>query len=654
MSGEEQNMSSSEGRDASNSQAIKIDEMLTEDEATDANFLHDEKLEEEEFEEETLIEDAEMLQAQFQVRNKDNAVAAIGDHAQVTIYNYIRIIHESKKEASEDERGISREENAQGKYELIEHALKLERQNGMFPTGALPDSRESDTSLYTDENEIMKWYYGLDMYEQCYVQAVAILHGASAREISRRADDLFMQIDKQERPATEEIPQGTQSQKVSISSSPLRNRSSKELHVKTHIVTRRIENVERLFWSDIDSHGTSTFEFRLLDFLAGEFMNKGLHGQNLLETVRQWSQESEKEYSWLSARALGIFLWRQDVEGLRRRANEWARTNSLRSWRRTAMLLDGAYEIDSLKYPKKANSGTETNFAFQLLHEWEKQGQHTPRPADIYAKCAAANTYGLIGKRNPMDALDGLKELLPLTRSESLPETNKLFATVISAYVSLSWTGYIYEVLEHLAQIAAEAVLQQAGPYKLIERSTYRLRCEVQLETALKAFFLIAADSLSAEATDNVMAYRKPLPESPLFPDPLGRDIVLAGLLQGTRRWREQIITLLSAAIIERNGRDRRAAFDLIKSWAEILFKAQAMSHSEETWFLTTMTQCMIALGEMLHSWCQDLKKRKKYAPPADTFYKKQLEQWSRGRYPITSLAQDVLAQLNRLASKKE
>jgi hypothetical protein len=294
MSGEEQNRDSSDGRDKSDRQDVKRAEMLSEDEAADEEVLYDDELVEENLEEEILTEDEELLQTQYQVKNKDSSIAAIGDHAQVTIYNYIQIIHESKKRTPEEESGMFGEESAKGKYELIEHALKLERQNGIFPSNAVLNSRESGTPLYTDENEIAEWYYKLDTYEQCYVQAVAILHGASAREISRRADELFIQNNEQEKPSPEETPQGTQPQQASTPSSLLQNRSSKELHVKTHIVTRRIEHVERLFWRDIDTHGTSTFEFRLLDFLAGEFMNKGLHGQNLLETVRRWSQESEK------------------------------------------------------------------------------------------------------------------------------------------------------------------------------------------------------------------------------------------------------------------------------------------------------------------------------------------------------------------------
>lgn len=649
MSSNEQNQPTSHETDNNKREDETPSEMPGEDGGINKDDINDEELKEEFLEEEIPIEGEELLQTYYQVKNKDGAVAAVGDHAQVTIYNYIQIMHESRKRLPEDDHSTLREDGAADTYRLIEHALQLERQSGIFFTNPAKSSEGAETPLLTGEDEIAQWYYELDEYEQCYVQAVAILHGASVKEVSGRADNLFMQINAQEKPSTEAIEgMQAQQQKVSAFLMPLHNKSSRKLHMKTYTLTQRIENVERLFWRDIDSHGISTFEFRLLDFLAGEFMNKGLHGQNLLEVVRRWSQESEKEYSWLSARALGIFLWRQDVDGLRRRANEWARNDSVRGWRRTAMLLDSAYEIDSLKYPEKGNNA-EVVPALQILRDWVQRGQQTLRPTDIFVKCAAANTYALIGKRTLVVALDGLKELLPLTRSASMPDTNKLFAAVVSAYVSLSWSGHIYGVLQRLAQVAAEAVLQQTRSHRLIERDAYRLQCEEQLEVTLKAFFLIAADSLAIVSITDVAAYKTLLPDIPSLPDPFGRDVVLAGLLQDTKGCREQIITLLSAAIIERNRSNRPVAFDLLKRWAEIVLTAQAQADEDEKrWLLISFTQFMTALGKTIHSWCCDLKKRKKHVPPADMLYKKQLEQWSRGKHPMASFAQDVLYQLNR------
>ena len=80
-----------------------------------------------------------------------------------------------------------------------------------------------------------------------------------------------------------------------------------------------------------------------------------------------------------------------------------------------------------------------------------------------------------------------------------------------------SWSGHTYDVLTHLALISKEAILQYLSPIKLSERNLYRQQCEAQLDVALKAFFLISADSCSESTTNNFSAYSKPLPDLPSF-----------------------------------------------------------------------------------------------------------------------------------------
>src|SRR4051794_40381568 len=73
-------------------------EGISTDEEQDEGVLEFEELKEDDLvSEEVINEDEEPLKTQYQVENKSNAVAAIGDHAQVTIYNYINIISESRK-----------------------------------------------------------------------------------------------------------------------------------------------------------------------------------------------------------------------------------------------------------------------------------------------------------------------------------------------------------------------------------------------------------------------------------------------------------------------------------------------------------------------------------------------------------------------------
>jgi hypothetical protein len=607
---------------------------------------------EESQEEEAPSESEEQFGIKYRVDNQGSlgsAVAAVGDNAQITINNYIHIVKEARQRASKEDDSDG-EDSSNDRYELIRRVLTLERQSGTFPVNTVTTNETIDTRMPVDEEKISDWYYKLDQYEQCYVQAVAILHGISASEVSRRADNLYMSIETQKERLNNTLPQATQQTEARTGGMYVPSSHSKPsrlLQAKTHTFTQRVDGVERLFWIDVDIYGLSKFELRLLDFLAGEFMSKGVHGQGFLEVLRQWSQESEKEHSWRSARALGVFLWRQNVDELLHMANDWARKRSLRGWRRTAMLLEGAYEIDCLKYPEKEGD-IKSSPLFQLLNGWVERGKQNPSLTDIYMKCAAANAYELIGKEKPTVAIRGLEQLISFTLIESAQDTNRLFAAVVSAYVSLSWSGHTYDVLTHLALISKEAILQYLSPIKLSERNLYRQQCEAQLDVALKAFFLISADSCSESTTNNFSAYSKPLPDLPSFPDPLGRDIILAGLLvQGTKGWSEQVTSLLCAAIMERSRDNRPAAFDLIYKWTESLLKMQDGSDSGEKQLIKVFSQFMVTLNKTLNTWCLDLKRRGKHSPPANTIYRRRLEQWSRGKHTIGPLVQEVLCQLN-------
>lgn len=373
-------------------------------------------------------------------------------------------------------------------------------------------------------------------------------------------------------------------------------------------------------------------------------MSKGTHGQDVQNKLLEWSQKlHSEEYSWRSARALGVFLWHQNVDELRRTAYSWAKNGSLSSWRRTAMLLDGAFEIDNLKGSE--NEGNVKNSPIlRLLDEWIERYQQAKSMIDISMGCAAANAYGLIGKRKPEIALPNLERLLQIQYSSSLSE--RLSAAVVSAYVSLSWSGHIRDVLAYLASIAEQAILQPLRPAKMSERDLYRQQCEIRLNTALEVFFLVAADSLSAAGASSSTAYCAPLPDHPSLPDPSGRDIVLAGVLaQNAYGWREQVIRLLCAAIID--GSSRLIAFDLIHRWAETLLKMREGPSCEAKQLITLFKQCMVDLGRTVDAWGLDLKKRRRYSPPTDVIYKKRLEQWSKGKWTISSLARDVLCELN-------
>src|SRR5262249_40281432 len=154
---------------------------------------------------------------------------------------------------------------------------------------------------------------------------------------------------------------------------------------------------ERLFWRDVTNTGYSTFEVRMLTFLAREYNRKGEHWDGFFQLVRGWSEEKRDsrgnvgESSWRSAHALGAMLWYQTIAELRRLAEDWAKQNSFSERQLATSLLYGAYEVEQL------TQGQETPSAIhQLLQEWIVRLQRTFRLENVNLGCSVATTYGLI------------------------------------------------------------------------------------------------------------------------------------------------------------------------------------------------------------------------------------------------------------------
>lgn len=595
---------------------------------------------EEEQEEAFTDESDELLEAKYKVGNE--GISAVGDNARITINNYIQIVRESRQRAFSDEDGTS-DDVIGGKDELIEQALMFVRQSGTFPINPIGKSERTQTELPENEEQISNWYYKLDEYEQCYVQAAAILHGAPAHEVSHRADGLFSLLLELEGQHNGSVLSNTYTEPLRF---PPHNKSRKDLQAKTLTITQRVEGIERLFWRDVDVYGISTFGLRLLDFLAGEFTSKGTQGRYLRERLQEWSKEPDQEASWRSVRALGVFLWHQSMDELRRMATLWVKKRSMRGWRRTAMLLDSAYEIESIKYPETMGN-TRTSSVLQLLNEWVDRSQKMQHATEAYMGCGAANTYGLIGKRNPEVALHKLDQLLHLPASYSKTEVNALFAAVVSAYISLSWSGHLGSVLAHLACVAEQSVLQLQRPARISERHIYRKQCEMKVNVTLETFFLITADSLFEASSGTSEAYKKPLPNQPSFPDSLGRDVVLAGLLaQDGSGWREQVTTLVCAAIIE--GRNRSSAFDVIQQWGETVLKMGEEQSNKAQELTVSFEQFMISLGKRIDLWCLDMRRRIGCSLSSSVIYRNRLEYWHKREGRLNQLSHEVLSQLRR------
>ncbi len=608
-----------------------------ESEDIDENGL-EEIIDEDEQEEAFTDESDELTEAKYKVGNE--GISAVGDNARVTINNYIQIVRESRRRASRDEDGTSDDVFGE-KDELIEQSLMFVRQSDTFPINSIDKNEDTQTKLPEKEEQISKWYYELDEYEQCYVQAAAILHGAPAHEVSNRADSLFSILLELEGQRSSTLS-NTHTEPLHI---PSHNKSSRGLQAKTLTITQRVEGVERLFWRDVDIYGISSFGLRLLDFLAGEFTSKGTQGRYLRERLQEWSKELNQEASWRSVRALGVFLWHQNVEELRRVATLWVKNKGIRNWRRTAMLLDSAYEIEGIKDPETVDNARKSS-VLQLLSEWVNRSQKMKFATDAYMGCGAANTYGLIGKRNPEVALHELGQLLQLPPDRPISETDALFAVIISAYISLSWSGHLESVLAHLACVAKQSVLQLQRPARISERHIYRKQCEMKLNVTLETFFLIIADSLSEASSGTSEAYKKPLPKQPSFPDPLGRDVVLAGLLtQDSNEWREQVTALLCTAIIE--GRNRSSAFEVIQQWGKLVVKMQEEQSGEADELCVSFKQFMVSLGKCIDSWCLDIERRIGRSPLSGIIYRNRLEYWCKREGRFSQLSHDVLSLLN-------
>jgi len=579
----------------------------------------------------------------------------VGDNPRVTINYYVEIIQGKRIKPSEGDDGTSNK-IPDSTDELISKNLNLERQGTTFFTGS--ESKDETTKLPRTEEEFSQWYYGLGEYEQYYVQTAAILHGAPAHEVSKRADSLYKlireELEKRESSIRSGLQQGdqreTQQRDASRFVDPLLRRvPSRELRINTHTITRRVNNVERLYWRDVDQYGLSTFGLHLLDFLSKEFISKGEHGQISLDVLKQWSEESDKEVSWKAAHSYGVVLWCHNADLLSMEAKDWAKVNSFRSRRRTAELLDGAYEIENVKGDGDARGKRTSTVVSQLLDDWIDRVHTEFSAANANLGVAVASTYGLIGKRSPEIALAGLERLLQLPQSRSTEETRSIFAAGVSTYVTLTWSGHVRNVLDHLASNTEQLSHQHSLPQRTNERQRYRRQREVRLNATLETFFLVAASSLTEVQDSHVASYRLTglLPQHPVIPDPQRRDVLLAGLLLANDV-RENITTLLCAAIVEKKS---KPAFELLRHWAEVVLKMRATQDTAAEEIYASFRQFIVNLGKTVDEWCLDLENLGLRSPQAIDTFKNRLKQWCiEGHYrsdPIGSLAQEVLNQLS-------
>lgn len=363
----------------------------------------------------------------------------VGDNPNVTINQYRNVIQGISINFSQNGENTGTLNPKTDKVDkLISEILTLERKGtAYFPER---ESTVDSTKLPETDEEFSKWYYGLSDYEQCYVQAAAVLHGAPAHEVSKHADFLYkrlteyiaqLEVSLSPGPQSQDGRETPQSRTTRFSDTFLHKLPGRALRVNTHTLTKPVDGVMCLYWEDIDSHGLSKFGLNLLDFLSSEFISRGEHGQISLEVLEDWSKDISDEVSWKAARSYGVVLWCHNTDLLASTAEKWAKLGSLSSRRRTAELLDGAFEIEHLK--TETNNKGRTPFVLNLMDDWVKRvhtgfGKATLRPtlATINLGCTVASAYGWIGKRSPQIALDGLERFLKLPQSRSMDETDSI------------------------------------------------------------------------------------------------------------------------------------------------------------------------------------------------------------------------------------
>lgn len=534
---------------------------------------------------------------------------------------------------------------------------KFEEAIGATSTGTAyvnPGASEGEASKSELPEQLDEWYFErLTEREQCFVQAAAVLHGAPVHDVSSAAYELYKPLEEEEKQRQNLL---LQSESMSVEGIRLattrpKRAAGSQLLARTYTVTHKIRGAERLLWRDADVSGLSDFGVKVLRFLASEAALGNELEQSFLEELKVWPRKFQGECAEKATWALGVIWWGQDMNQLWRLADTWARSENAQDWRRAAALLAGAYEVERNELGENADQPNRSQILRQVS-SWVKEA-HTSTKTSI--GCAAAYAYGLIGKQAPKFSLDGLKGLLRFPQSKAdNKEVNApldVFVSGVWSYVILALSGYVRDVLEHLAGSTEELSHQRQVPQETGERRQYSRQREVSLASIFDAFFFIASASFAA-TLENTPADYSPTeglpepPESPAIPDPKGRDVVLIGILAEEEViWRGHIATLLCAMIVESHDKQ---AFDLMHQWAEIVLKQRG----EEALLLREMyCQFMVDVGHDVKRWC-DYITNSGYRPlPAFDAYRRRLKLWQSDsrlkQSPLGSFADEVLRGLD-------
>lgn len=551
-----------------------------------------------------------------------------GDNAHVTInhyYHIIRTVRARSKLGGGNEEWET--ENQRAPDDPVTEMLLFEQENSPRFDDAMPPVVEQ---LPVNEEKIAEWYYHqLDEYGQCYVQAVAILHGAKAQAVYEAADTLYRMVQQHKHPLTS----GGGNTQGDISSGPswIFPRSARRLLQKrTFTIARRVHGADCLFWQDVDGSGRSTFALRVLIFLAGEFLGKGTQWPAFLDTIMNWAVPSNPS-AWRAAHALGVILWYQDGLQLQKKARGWAKSNSSSHRRLAASLLDGAREIELSSLVSEGNERNSSE-VLSILDEWRTKIQNQPFQTSINVGCTIATTFGMLGKRSTdvSIALQRLDSLLLLTKQHmDQVKRDALLAAVVTPYISLTWAGHVRDVLTFFAEALEEVVHAPSLPPKLAEKQLYRLASQIRVQVIFNAFFLIvAAMSPSEKAPCAPDVYTQRLSISIPVPDPLERDLLLCMIVTMDPA-REALIVILCALIVKSRSKQAVAA---LFQWLRLMNGCVEQTSTYTKQMFQAFHQFMTEIGTTLEKWDSDLEAQGIRKPPAIEKYK----------YTLFQLEQDL------------
>lgn len=496
------------------------------------------------------------------------------------------------------------------------------------------DTQKAGVKPPETEEEIEEWYCEkLTAWETCFVEAAAVLHGAPIHRVRDAADTLYHPTGQ-----TENTPI-LQVTKI----------SAKTLRTHLYMQTVYVEGAERLFWTDANASGLSTFATRLLPIIVRQsnLSATNKQGTHLLKQLERWATDLSGESAWRATRALGSLWLKLDMDHFQHMVNEWVESDDPDDWRRAATLLDGAYEAEYADQGERVNQGN-NSFVLSFL---ARRTRHAHASFQVNAGSIVAQTYGRIGQRSITLALKGLEALLryPLRRKKDSEIQIPLvvFVSTTWSYVTLARFGYIAEVLAHIASVVEKCCYQRRSPQGS-ERFEYRAQCRFMLETMFHIFFLIASASLSGVHDTMRGDYKREakLPSNPILPSAEGQDMLLVGILSSEEGdWRQCIITIVCGAILEKNA---EPAFLLLKIWAEIMLKEQSPVLRQ------AYADFMVEIWERGNQWCRHLAGVDEYDDPelfafsySEALHKWQIRKVGVPPQPIGAFAKDICRRLN-------